>query len=52
MKKGNFKLFAHTISNLKTLLLIDLITKELNINYTYNKMKHIKVTVHKIMPVF
>jgi hypothetical protein len=49
MKKGNLKL---SISNLKTLLLIDLTIKELNVNYTHDKMKQVEVTVHKIMPVF
>jgi hypothetical protein len=35
-----------------TYLLIDPIIKELNVNYTYDRMKQIKVTVYKIMPVF
>jgi hypothetical protein len=49
MKKGNLKLF---ISYLKTLFLIDITIKELNVNYTHDKMKQIEVTVHKKMPVF
>jgi hypothetical protein len=28
---------------------MDLIIKELSVNYTYNKMKQIKVTVYKVM---
>jgi hypothetical protein len=33
-------------------LLIGPSIRELNVNYTYNRMKQIKVTVHKIIPIF
>jgi hypothetical protein len=38
--------------HLKTHLLIDSIIKEFSVNYTYDKMKQIKVPVHQIMPIF
>jgi hypothetical protein len=45
MKKGNFKLFIY--KQLKDTFVNDLTIKELNLNYTHDKMKWIDVTVHK-----
>jgi hypothetical protein len=36
--------------DLKIHLLIDPFIKELNVNYTYNRVKWIKAIVHKIRP--
>jgi hypothetical protein len=50
MRTFNLNKIAFSISLVfKITFLIDI--KELSVNYTYEKMKLIKVTVHKLMPI-